>query len=63
MWLGYELDNWGSITGISRDIFFATKARQDSGVHPASYPCTPGTLSLGAEQVGCEADHLPPVSA
>jgi hypothetical protein len=68
-WLGYGLDNRGSIHARGTDFFssplhlFTTSSR--TALRPTQPPIqwVPGALSLRVKRPGCEAEHSPPSSA
>jgi len=63
-WIGYGLDERGSIAGRGRDILlFATASRPALG-SPSPLPHRyRGTFSSGVKRLVCEVDHAPPSSA
>jgi hypothetical protein len=58
---GHRLDGQGLIPGKDKS-FFCTPQRPDQLLDPHSLLSSGhwGALSLGAQQLGHEADHLPP---
>jgi hypothetical protein len=60
-WLGYGLDDQGSIPGRDLDFFpLADAARQGLGpIHPPTQ-WVQSVLSPGVKRPRCEADHSPP---
>jgi hypothetical protein len=56
-WLGYGLDDLGSIPGRGSNRF-----QIGSGAHPASYHIGTGVLSQGLKRLEREADHSAPSS-
>jgi hypothetical protein len=54
---GYELDNWGSLTGRARTFLFATMSAS-AGPTQFSVKCV-----LRLKQLHCEADYSLPSSA
>jgi hypothetical protein len=51
LWLGYRLDDRGSVPGMAQ--------HPDSGTHSASYSVGAWVLSSGAKLLGREANHSP----
>jgi hypothetical protein len=62
-WLGYELEDRGSIRGRGRFFCFRHRVQTGSGPHPASYPTSTGDYFPGVKRPGREAEHSPPSSA
>jgi hypothetical protein len=63
-WLGYGLDDWGSIPGRSRDLFlFASVSRADVGPTQPPVKSVSEAISRGLKQPGHEADYSPPPGA
>jgi hypothetical protein len=64
--LGYGLDDRGSRFRFPEDLgifFFITASRTALGPTQPPVPWVPGSLSLGVNRPGREADHSPPSSA
>jgi hypothetical protein len=57
LWLGYGLDNRGSISDSAG--FLHQNAQTGSETHPSSYTIGIGVLSLGVKQPGRKANHSP----
>jgi hypothetical protein len=61
--MGYGLDSWGSIPAGEETFLYSTASRP--ALVPIQPPTqwVPGTLSLGAQWMGRQADHSPTSSA
>jgi hypothetical protein len=59
-WLGYGLDDWGSILGSDSHGIFSLRllVQIGSGAHPTSYPISTKVLILEAKRPQIEADNV-----
>jgi hypothetical protein len=59
-WLGYELDNWSSITGKGRVFSLRPRVQTGSGAHPDSHSMSTGGSFHGDKAAWAWHLHLVP---